>query len=288
MQNFELRGSTADETRLLVETTTGYSVPIPGHPILEQTGAEATVRLTDVKARYGFHIEEARVPAKQGLARSLVEEFAASRAREAPVATSVPAMLRPKTAIDGAEAAYPLAEIDDLTIEHVWIVIRPSRSGALVLRRTTTYRAADFMTIKWHHLRTAFSALHHWDADSPRSSSSVIWPESSIALPSATLDLTDDGWMEAKAKAADVGVVTSPQVKAIVEILTNVAEEDFPPSLPVPEIVSALHVRRLRELGRVGEVLTRNVAQCATALDFRAWAWQCAWALMHRESTSSD
>ncbi|MGE0404255.1 MAG: hypothetical protein AB7T06_46530 [Kofleriaceae bacterium] len=295
MADFVLLGADSDETRLLLDRASGYSTPLPGHPTIASVQQEiprydAVVTLGDVKAEYGFRIEDrATHTDPEALARQLTSAVAAPRVREdwKIVPTRVSELLRPPGATGGAEVTYPLRGFEETTVEHLWVALQPNDHGLWVLYRTTRYRAADFVTIKWHHLRTSFSGHHHWDPSAPRSQCPTIWPASQLGLPTATLDLTEDAWREARAKAHDVGVVTSAQVVKIVEILNNVAEEDFPPALIVPEIVTELHTRRLGDLGDIGEVLIRNVRQCKTAFDFRAWAWQCAWAIGNRTSLGS-
>ena len=294
MADFVLLGNDSDETRLLVERTSGYSAPLPAFPKVSSrlNGLPAwdiAIDHRDVQASYAFKldvVEDSSTP--QVTASSLLASYAQERAREGFVVRPMPvaAPLRSGSSVAGAELLYPSRGSAELFHEHLWLSLRRYDGRIWALTRLTRYQPSKLYTIKWHHLRTSFSAHHHWDHEHPRTEVPMLWPESLITRPAGDLDLTDDAWLEAKAKAADLGTLDSAQIKTLVEILTNVVEEDFPPALRVPEVLSQLHVRRIREVGPSGNVLTRNVSLCETAHDFRGWAWQCAWANMNRGSFS--
>ena len=199
----------------------------------------------------------------------------------------LPAFPKVSARLNGLSAwDIAVARFAELFHEHLSMSLRRYDGRIWALTRLTRYQPSKLYTIKWHHMATSFSAHHHRDREHPRTEVPMLWPESLITRPAGDLDLTDDAWLEAKAKAADLGTLDSAQIKTLVEILTNVVEEDFPPALRVPEVLSQLHVRRIREVGPSGNVLTRNVSLCETAHDFRGWAWQCAWANMNRGSFS--
>ncbi|NVB83758.1 MAG: hypothetical protein HOV81_35615 [Kofleriaceae bacterium] len=290
--DFELLGSASDETRLLRDRTSGYSVPLPGHPRLEPAvGGSPTydviVRLDDVKAEHGFRRDELPTTADpQALAKALVETYATTRAGTTPRIKPISGSMRPGGVAGGAHAIYRLAEpADDPTMEQLWLLVRPTPTGVQALYHTTRFRTDDLNHVQWAHLRTSIIDKHHWDPEQPRQAAPAIWPASHIAVPSAKLDLTDDAWVEASAKARDIGPLADEQTDALVDILREIAMTDDPPAFELPSMIIELHTRRIAMCGptRAAEAMLRNLEQCKTALDLRGWAWQCIWAIGNRD-----
>jgi hypothetical protein len=287
---YELLGLDDAETRVLRERTTGYSVAIPGYPALipvvnDGPRYDALVQLRALPARLGFRIDglPTALDPKQ-LARTLATSFAASRAVEPPFVKPMPTTMRPASSAAGADAVYPIRDTTDPTIEQIWIVLRPSPIGMWALYHTTWFRTADVNTIHWGHLRASMVDQHEWDPADPRDAAPQIWPTSTIGKPSARLDLTDDGWGEAQAKAAEVGSLTPHEVTTVAEVMTDMALSDQPPRLEVAELrFDAIKARISMAIPpQAAGVLLRNLGECRTMLDLRAWCWQCAWAVGNR------
>src|SRR5439155_10923999 len=114
------------------------------------------------------------------------------------------------------------------TMEQVWVMIRSSPTGLWALFHTSWFRNEDVNNLQWAHLRSSFVHQHAWTGK-PRDTSPVIWPPSAITLPSAKLNLTEEAWKESAAKAADIGALTSQQVLALVALIREMAQSDFPP-----------------------------------------------------------
>ncbi len=290
MVEFELLGRDEDETRLLRERTTGYSLAIPGHPTLipivdEGPRRDAVIQLRAIPARLGFRIDDlpTALDPKQ-LAAALATSYAAARADKAPFIKPLPSMMRPASSTCGAHAVYPLRDAGEPTLEQLWIVIRPSPSGMWALYHTTWFRTADVNSIQWGHLRASMVDQHEWDPAQPREVTPQIWPPSTIGKPSAKLDLTDEAWREARAKAAELGALAPPQVTAVGDVLREMAQTDQSPSTEAVEMrLDTMRVRVSMSVPpQAARVLLRNLGQCHTMLDLRAWIWQCAWAVGNR------
>lgn len=283
VSNFELLGTDGDETRILCERTTGYSVPLVGRPSLaaaRDTGEikyDVVIRLADVDVEHGFRIDD--VPSSMSpdaLAAAFATAYAKSRARGTPSVNDIPEPHRPTGAIGGARSQYRLRG-SDTEIERVWVATKPSPTGAYALYHTTRASLDQVNPMRWSHLLSTMNGQHRWvEDDSPRP---PIWPASEMALLSAKLDLTHVERDEAVAKARDLA--NHEESSEIVTYLSQLAQTDDPPAAPLDasrvEAVRAQLAARLEPW--VAQILGRNLVRCRTALDLRAWAWQCVWAL---------
>jgi hypothetical protein len=287
---FELLGGDDTETRLLRERTTGYSLAIPGHPALipivdDGPRYDVLIQLRAVPARLGFRIDDLPTTLDpKELSRALATSYATSRAVTPPFVKPLPTSMRPASSTGGAHAVYPLGDTAEPTIEQIWIVLRPSPTGVWALYHTMWFRTADVNTIHWGHLRASMVDQHEWDPANPREAAPQIWPASTIGKPSAKLDLTDDGWREAQAKATEVGSLTPQQVTSVGDVLRDMAQTDQPPRSEVVEMrLDTIKARISMSVPpQAAQVLLRNLAECRTMLDLRAWCWQCAWAVGNR------
>lgn len=297
MREFELLGAAGDETRLLRERTTGYTVALPGHPQLGTVPEgvptyDAIVTLVDVPVELGFRIDD--VPASgmdpKALAHSFALAYAKNRAATdlpAPRIDPMPPTLRPISTIGGARAIYRLRDTTpNPMMEQVVILLEPASSGVLALTHTTRFRTADLDTFEWAHLRAAIFDQHHWDVDYPRDRPSPIWPpESEIARCSAKLQLTPAAWDEAAAKAALIGQLSNDHAVALVEPLMAFVQTNDPPRMRLHPKMFPVFMQRIAGVGpgHVAEALLRNLERCLTTLDLRAWAWQCMWAIARQD-----
>ena len=296
MADLELLGASGDETRLLVERTTGYSVPLSGKPELAAgvpdtlPRYDAIVALRDVKAEHGFRLDDVPAAGMEpgALAKALAQAYAMNRA-DAPRIKPLPEKLR-GGATAGAHAVYPVAGVPDPTMEHLFLLLRPSPSGFYAAYHTTRFRTEDLNHIQWAHLRSTFLPFHHWDPASPRTSIPVIFPPSTFARPSGHLVLTDEAWQEAQDKAAEIGPLTDEQTSKLATALREIVQTDDPPTFELFPVMLDLHTRRIAQTGptRAAEAMLKNLARCKNALDLRGWAWQCAWAIGNRDDRGPE
>jgi len=293
--NFELLGAAGDETRVLVDRASGYSVPLPGHPSLAATPDgtptyDAVVTLGDVAAEHGFRRDD--LPAgtePRALAQALATAYGTNRAASPPRVRPIADRLRPGTDA-GAQATYPLRDMPDPTIEQLWVLVREAPAGLHALYHTTRFRTADLNILQWAHLRSLILDKHHWDPAALRTAVPAMYPSSALAVPSAKLDLTDAAWAEAQAKAADIGPLADEQTAALTDLLLEVAQTDDPPGMKLIPPQIQLYMRKFAMCGpsKAAEALLRNLETCQTAFDLRAWAWQCAWAIGNRDARGPE
>ncbi|MGE0403191.1 MAG: hypothetical protein AB7T06_41170 [Kofleriaceae bacterium] len=298
MADFVLLGADSDETRLLLDRATGYSVSLPGHPVMSVPSQDArprydvTVTLRDVAVEHGFRIDE--VPAAtepNELARAFATAYAKNRAPTDAKLTIKPIIprLRPGTT-GGGQGVYPLRDVSEPMMEQIWVTIRPAPSGFWALYHTSRFRNADVNVLRWAHVRASVIDQHHWDPDRPRSEAAQIWPTSTFALPSVTLDLTESAWSEAQAKARDMGVLTREQTMGFANLLREAAQTDEPPKATVLPPTIQIFTSRIAMHGptQAAEAVLRNLDHCKNMLDLRGWAWQCAWAIGNRHSLNAS
>lgn len=293
MADFELSGTANDETRILTERKSGYSVALVGHPSLASVpeGApryDVVLKLADVVAEHGFRIDE--VPSSmssQELAVAFATAYASTRAEAPPKVAAVAAKYLPTGASGGAHAQYRLRDAPTGSVEQVWVATKPSPTGVWALYHTTRLNLGEINTIKWLHLRAASIDQHRWsDANVPRT---PIWPSSEMAKPSANLDLTESEWAEAEAKARDLPELSEAIMDQLVPWFASVARTDDPPAFElIPRILEIRQGQLSMLIGpTAAEVFLRNLTRCKTALDLRAWAWQCVWAIGNRRPVVS-
>ncbi len=294
---FELLGGAEDETRLLRERSSGYSLPLPGHPSLtppppasnESPRYDCIVKLRDIAAEYGFRLDDLPTALDpKELAKALATAYANRRSGRTPFVKPLPDYARPTSSPGGAHAIYPLLDAEP-SMEQLCVIMHPSPTGWWALYFTTRFRSADVNSIKWGHLRASVIDRHEWDPIHPRETAPTLWPPSAFALPSAALELTDVACQEAIAKAADVGPLTPTQVTAVADVLREICQTDQSPSTEaVPMRIDTLKTRiTMSAPTKAAQVLLRNLDQCHNMLDLRGWAWQCAWAIGNRAELKS-
>lgn len=290
MTDFVLLGSESDETRVLCEPASGYSVALVGHPRLAPVPDgppryDALVALADVKAQHGFRIDD--VPSSmppQALAVAFATAYTNTRAATATPVAAIDLKYLPTGSEGGATAQYRVRDGHPSDIEQVWVATKPSPNGVYALYHTTRCNLGDVNTIRWLHLRATCLGQHRWsEPELPRP---AIWPASEMATPTAKLELTESEWSEAAAKARELERLSDEAQAELIPFFSSVARTDNPPA-------SVLHQKELEirwgQLSRMVEpkladVFLRNLPRCRTALDLRAWAWQCVWAIGNRNS----
>jgi hypothetical protein len=282
---FELLGSDEDETRLLRAPEFFYSIALAGHPRTAPhpegcATYDAVIELRDVAVHHGFRIDAlpAQMP-PQELAVALVTAYRNGRAAT-PDTRIVPLPVRPAWLLGGAETMYPRRDAPAPTMEQVFVMLRAAPSGLWALFHTTWFANADVDALCWAHLRASFVDQHAWD-DKPRDTSPQIWPPSTLTLPGAKLDNTEDAWKEAASKAHDLPKLTSAQILGLAAIIREFAQSSRPPRDPIPGLLLDTVRFRLRQHGppEAVAVLVSNLNDCKTRHDLRGWAWQCTWAL---------
>ncbi|MGE0403187.1 MAG: hypothetical protein AB7T06_41150 [Kofleriaceae bacterium] len=287
MADFVLLGADTDETRILRDRASGYSVALVGHPSLapvpEDTPRyDVVVTLADVKAEHGFRIDV--VPSSmspQALAVAFATAYANTRAKDSPQVLAIAPKFRPTGTEGGAMAQYRLRGDDPDSVEQVWIATKPSSNG-VSLYHTTRCNLDDVNPIKWFHLRSACMGQHQWsEPEIPRA---PIWPNSEMATPTAKLDLTEPEWAEAAAKAREMPELTASAHAELIPFFTSVARTDNPPATELHEKELEIRWGQLSRMvdPAIAHLFLRNLSHCKTALDLRAWAWQCVWAIGNR------
>ncbi len=290
MADFELLGKAEDETRILRDRASGYSVALVGHPSLVAVPDgtpryDGLVRLADVEAEHGFRIDD--VPSSmppQALAVAFATAYAKTRAAEDPQVLAIAPRYIPTGAEGGATAQYRIRDEASSNVEQVWVATKPSPTGVWALYHTTRTSLDDVNPIQWFHLRSTCLDQHHWsETESPRS---PIWPTSAMGTPTAKLDLTEAEWAVAIAKAKDLPADLPLAIRTeLVPFFTSVARVDHPPALVLlPKELEIRWDQLTRMAGpAIADIFLRNLVDCKTALDLRAWAWECVWAIGNRE-----
>ena len=286
--DFELLGTAEDETRILRDRVSGYSVALVGHPSLAAVPDgtpryDAVLSLGDVKAEHGFRIDD--VPSTmspQALAVAFATAYANTRAQTPPQVLAIAEKYLPTGASGGATTQYRLRDHHPSSVEQVWVATKPSPTGVWALYHTTRVNLDDVNPIKWFPLRSTSMGQHRWNE--PETARPPIWPASDMAKPGAKLDLTEAEWEEATAKARDLPVLSDAAHAEVVPFFTSVARTDDPPAFElIPKILEIRWGQLSNMLEPVAaQVFLRNLARCRTALDLRAWAWQCVWAIGNR------
>ncbi len=287
---FELLGGDNDETRVLRERTTGYSLAIPGHPFIVATPEggpryDVVVQLRDVTAHLGFRIDDLPTSLEpKALAGALASSYANGRAKTPPRVKPLAVHMRPTSALAGADAVYPLRDVAETTIEQIWLLLHASPSGVWALYHTIWFRSADVNTFEWGHLRASMIDQHAWDRENPREVAPSIWPPSEITKPSARLELTDEAFAVAQWKAQNVGTFTPELVIEFGDMMREVVQIDQPPRTEIVEFnTDPIRGKIQRSLPPpAAAVLLRDLDRCHTMHDLRGWALGCAWAVGNR------
>jgi hypothetical protein len=279
--DFELLGADGDETRILRDRTSGYSVALAGHPSLVPVpdgpvSYDVVVKLADIEVEHGFRIDDVASPmSPQALAAAFATAYASSRAKSTPTIEGIQPAHRPDGAAGGARAQYRLRD-QETDIERAWVATKPSPTGVWALYHTTRANLDRVNPMWWAHMLSTMNGQHRWSGhDAPRP---AIWPASAFANPSAKIDLTAAARDEAVAKARDLAGMPPPS--GLVTWLSQLAQSDDPPAEGLaPERIDAIHEQLGAKVPDGAPILARGLDQCRTALDLRAWAWQCVWAL---------
>ena len=282
MSDFALLGSVGDETRLLVHRSAGYSIPIPGHPTITESTEpvpklDLVVTMTDLDVELGVRLDtlpSGMEPA--ALAIALATAFGTTRAGTAPTVRAAK--------INAATAIYEIKGESD-RLEHLTVAVKERDGGLWALYLVVRYRIANVTPIQWANLRTAMFPNQHWDPAAPHASAPRLWPAAStFAAPTPALALTDQAAREATAKAADLGVMSRDVVIGLTDLLLDFSSQDQAPTEDMPQVILDMARRQLaaRAPSQVTEVLTRNLDAVKTVFDFRAWCWQCIYAIGNR------
>jgi hypothetical protein len=281
----------------MLETTTGYSVVLPGHPQIAATPGglptyDVVVKLRDAPVELGFRIDD--VPATAMEPMAMAHAFALAYAKNRSVQSTRPTLIhplppakRPINTIGGAHAVYGLRDCEaDPVMEQVFVLLQPAPSGVWSLTHTTRFKTAELDVFEWANLRAAVFDQHHWDPEFPRDRPTPVWPpESEIAICGAKLALTPEGWQEAVAKAGLIGQLTGEHAMTLVEALLAFVQTNDPPRNRIHPMLFPLYMQRIAAIGpgNIAEAMLRNIERCLTTHDLRAWAWQCMWAIARQD-----
>lgn len=290
-----LLGSPADETRLLAHRGRGFSIPIPGHPVLATAlppgppAYDAVVTMTDLAIEIGVRIDTLPAGTEPlALASSLTQAYAVSRAREVRRVAPLRGRLLGDGFHAGANTIYQRRDGGPAALmEHVQVHVREDiDAGATwAVYVTTRYAAADLDVVRWAHLRSAMAGQEQWNPAQPRTAAPPLWPaHSDFAELTARLLLLPEAHAEAQRKSTELGPLSEADAAAVVDELISTASGDEPPTAPVSEALIGAYCRRIapRIPTRAGETLMRNTPGIKTFHDLRAWCWQGIWAVGHR------
>jgi hypothetical protein len=285
---FELKGVVGDETRLLVHEA-GFAAAIPGHPAASAGRSIAPVShiritLADKPVEITYRMDNVTTQLlMEPFAVALTTAYAENRAKErAHVRVSRGAELI-NGAEAGARAIYTLAGNDPSAME--WISVILQSVGArevFALYQSVRFRREDLNAVQFANLRTAMVGAQEW-GEQPATNLTV-WRESRFAKPSVALELTDDAWAEAQAKAGEIGAVDADDIATLTDLLIGFANNEHLPSSEVPKAVLDVIAQRVASNAptHVSLVLLRNLFDVRTMHDLRGWCWQQLWALGNR------
>jgi hypothetical protein len=289
---FELLGEAEDETRLLLHRGCGFSIPIPGHPVVsseplpESPRFDVVVRMSDVPITVQCRLDT--VPTSmhgEALATSLAQAYAAGRATEAPRGGPVRGDLMARGADGDVSLIYSLpASGGTQQMENLSVTTRSCTEGMWALYQSILHSNQEVNPVKWAHVRSAMDRNTHWDPEDPRAT------PPSLAELDATLTLLPDAWDEAQAKAADIGPLTDDEVVSTLRLLVGFGNHDNPPTFELhPYILdmTSQHVT-MRCPARAADAFLRNIRLVKTMHDYRAWIWQCVWGVGNRLDRGPD
>ncbi|MBL0216513.1 MAG: hypothetical protein IPQ07_21850 [Myxococcales bacterium] len=287
---FELRGTDAHETRLLVHPAFGYAIAVPGHARLVAPTAElprygAVLALADGPIEIGLRMDEVPTAiAPDAIAAALALAYARSRALDpdAIKGSALDGRVLARGADAGTRATYVLRGEDPQAMEFLALTTKAAAPIVHALHLTVRYRRTDLTPFAWASLRSAL--LNHQSWDPERLPSTTLWPASTMVAGSVSFELSAAATAEARAKAADIGTVTPEEVGRLADLLLGFAGTDDAPTMPMHAFVHELTSRQVAAAvpPRIAEVLVRNIADVASMHDLRAWSWQCFWAVGNR------
>lgn len=296
---FELLGDTEDETRLLLHRGCGYSIPIPGHPVVsrepppESPRFDVVIQLSDLPVAVLFRLDVVPTGMQaEALATSLVQAYATGRAADTPRGGPVGGSLVTPGADGQASLIYSLPESGGKQqMEHVSVTAHAHPEGLWALYQSMRHSNQEVNPVKWAHLRNAMYRNAHWDPAQPRTSPPALWPPSSaFAELSGSLTLTEEAWAEAQAKATDIGPLTDDQVVNSIRLFITFSNSDHPPTFELHSYLLDMtsHHVAAQNPSRAADAFLRNINQVKTMHDFRAWIWQCIWAIGNRTDRGPD
>jgi hypothetical protein len=167
-------------------------------------------------------------------------------------------------------------------LEHLMVTTAMGNDTLWSLYQTTRFRTDEVMPIEWVNFRTALAYYQSWIET--RAPDVHPWPASEFAEPSAKLTLKPRALVEARAKAQELGALSDESSRNLGELLVGFASHDDPPALPIGRATLELTGLRIAGTGldRAATVLLRNLGEVKTTHDYRAWCWQCIWAIDNR------
>jgi hypothetical protein len=288
-----LLGDAADETRLLAAPGGGFSIPIPGHPVLVTwlpsgpPAYHAIVVLGDLPVELGVRIDALSTDVEpQALAASLTQAYAMSRAQEVGRVAPLRGRLLGAGFHGGANTIYVQRDPSPSPqMEHLHVHVHRDGATTWAVYVTTRWASADVDVVRWAHLRSATAGQEQWDAGAPRRTPPRLWPaHSSFADLDARLRLLPAAQNDAERMSTELGPLGDAEASTLVDALISTATGDDPPTAPVSDALLAAYVQRIaaRAPARAGETLVRNTVGVRTFHDLRAWCWQAIWALGHR------
>jgi hypothetical protein len=288
---FVLFGNDQEQTRILLHNESHFAVSIPG----KARGAASTsvrpsygvlVRCQELPIEIGFRMDRAphsgTASNPAALVASLATAYAADRATDSP--RIAPVKRLPRGAAASVAALYTVRGGDDRAMEHL-MVTTAAADTQWSLYQTTRFRTGEVSPIEWANFRTALMYYQSWiETEAPDVHP---WPASEFAEASAKLTLTPPAFAEAQAKAKELGPLTADATRNLGELLVGFASHDDPPALPIGR--ATLEITGLRIAGtgldRAAKVLLRNLDEVKTTYDYRAWCWQCIWAIGNRDAS---
>lgn len=286
---FELLGTDGDETRLLVHRGCGYAVPIPGRARAVPTPDgvpkyDVLLTLADAPVEIGFRLDPLPTSADpKATTTALALTYATARARETPrIIAGYDRNLAPGASA-AAFATYALpGEGEQRAMEYLLLTTKRTEAAAWTVYLTMRFRTGEIATMLWANVRTAIVANQRWNDAAPPSS---VWPASAYAAASAALQLTERARQEARLKAAELGGMSEAHVDKLVDMLimfTN-RNDEAPATEMHPYIRDQLAGQvRMAAPPEITTVLLRDVEGVKTMHDFRAWSWECMWAIGNR------
>ncbi len=286
---FELLGDDEQETRILIHEQSGFAVSIPGHPrarppTTDSPTYDVLVALTDVPLELGFRAERdpGEMPPDARVTTHALG-YASERTGGAPSVAPVTALL----ARGAQAAATTIYTAGDGIMEHLVVTTACAADGTVwCLYQTARFRAGELSPVEWANLRTAIMSSQSWlTGDPPKTS---VWPRSELVEPSARMLFTPLACREAEAKARDMGPLTNDETQVLAQRLLAFPNTDDPPGLPIGRTTLELAKLQIASCApeQASKVLLRNLEQVKTAHDFRAWCWQCIWAIGNRADRS--